>query len=380
MAIRSRVRKKGRVWQVYWNNPHTGKRESASFDTIHKARAHDAEVKRRLEEDRASFGIPDESAPPVLTFAGIAAKYLAASPMTPDSRKVTFYAFRAHVLPLIGAKPAGELSKADMREIERRHLEKGAKRQTVSRTIAMTKAALNWAVEAELIPSNPVARYVCKRGKDEVPAPPTLAEVQAIIDQSQPYLVRAVLVAWFLGVRVGPSELFRLAWKDVDWRCGLIRVWSAKKNPGAPYRDVALSPDAYALLEGWQTEDAGMEQPPAWIVHKRGAQVLSINKAWWKACAKAGITRRLRPYDLRHAFATHALAAGADLKAVSQVMGHADARMILRTYQHVQEAQVRDAVARIPSPCAHVPSGHMRPAENAGNQGFSDVPENSKVQ
>ena len=70
---------------------------------------------------------------------------------------------------------------------------------------------------------------------------------------------------------------------------------------------------------------------------------------------RAGITRRIRPYDLRHAFATEALAGGADIGTVATIMGHADKTMILSTYQHVREEQKRQVVAalpRLPS-CAH---------------------------
>ena len=63
---------------------------------------------------------------------------------------------------------------------------------------------------------------------------------------------------------------------------------------------------------------------------------------------RAGIKRRIRPYDLRHAFATYALAHGADIGAVSRIMGHTDASMILRVYQHVQETQKRQAVEAAP--------------------------------
>ena len=52
----------------------------------------------------------------------------------------------------------------------------------------------------------------------------------------------------------------------------------------------------------------------------------------WK---KAGIDRELRPYDLRHAFATNGLKKGLDLGTLAKIMGHVDGTMILRTYQYV---------------------------------------------
>lgn len=65
---------------------------------------------------------------------------------------------------------------------------------------------------------------------------------------------------------------------------------------------------------------------------------------------RAGITRRIRPYDLRHAFATEAIAAGADIGTVAKLMGHTDMNMILKHYQHVLSSQKRAAVEALPEP------------------------------
>ena len=63
---------------------------------------------------------------------------------------------------------------------------------------------------------------------------------------------------------------------------------------------------------------------------------------------RAGIERRIRPYDLRHAFATMCLDAGADLKCVAEIMGHADETMIVRYYRHTNATALRAAVNAAP--------------------------------
>ena len=72
----------------------------------------------------------------------------------------------------------------------------------------------------------------------------------------------------------------------------------------------------------------------------------SISRAWHSALKKAGITRRIRPYDLRHAFASNLLAEHADYKSVAELMWH-DVAMLLRTYQHIDRQQKRQAVEKI---------------------------------
>lgn len=73
---------------------------------------------------------------------------------------------------------------------------------------------------------------------------------------------------------------------------------------------------------------------PETIVRYKGKQVNSIKTAWKTCKENAEITRRLRPYDLRHAFATYAMDEGADLKDVADIMGHSDVSMVLKHYQH----------------------------------------------
>jgi len=75
-----------------------------------------------------------------------------------------------------------------------------------------------------------------------------------------------------------------------------------------------------------------------------------IIKTYWhrkqKALARAGITRRIRPYDLRHNFITQALEEGADVKALSEIVGSAP-ETIMRHYQHVTRKLHRETVAKI---------------------------------
>ena len=74
----------------------------------------------------------------------------------------------------------------------------------------------------------------------------------------------------------------------------------------------------------------------------------NIGHAWRKALQRAGIERRIRPYDLRHAFASHSLDAGADLKSVADIMGHADEAMIVRFYRHTNPESLRAATEAAP--------------------------------
>ena len=145
---------------------------------------------------------------------------------------------------------------------------------------------------------------------------------------------------------VGPSELLRLTWADIDLAAAVVRVPNADKGNAEPWREVPITPDVAALLTRWHDEDtaAGI----AHVVHHRGRPVQSIKKAWQTAKRRAGITRPLRPYDLRHGFATQIIAGGADMGTVAVLMGHTSPTVVLKHYQHVLDAQKQRAVCALP--------------------------------
>ena len=74
-----------------------------------------------------------------------------------------------------------------------------------------------------------------------------------------------------------------------------------------------------------------------------------LKKSFKKAKEKAKITRRLRMYDFRHAFATQLLRHHADLKSTSQLLGHTRTDTTTRIYQHVDFEMHQDAVSRLPA-------------------------------
>jgi len=97
------------------------------------------------------------------------------------------------------------------------------------------------------------------------------------------------------------------------------------------------------LKEKYKTRDR------EYIISYKGKPVKSLKRSWATAKKKAGITKRLRLYDLRHAFATYLLAHGADLKAVSDMMGHHSTKMTADRYYQLVEDLKRKAVSKLPT-------------------------------
>ena len=144
----------------------------------------------------------------------------------------------------------------------------------------------------------------------------------------------------------------RLRWYDVNFETGTMRITGARKG-GPAIRTIPIAEQLVHELQRWHAEDEAAKSErrdiaTIPIVHYKFEPVASLKRSWATAKKKAGVTRRLRLYDLRHAFATYSLGAGADLKSVSCIMGHSREDTTVRMYQAVNLEHQRAAIAKIP--------------------------------
>lgn len=268
-----------------------------------------------------------------------------------STAKSDSYRLTSSLLPALGHLTAETLSTQHLNDYASDRRKAGRKRRTIDREIDILKSAFNWAARQDppLIVRNPLSSYrVPGKDDDDVPMPPSRLEIERILTHAPPHLIRAVIIRWNCGMRAG-GELTRIRWSDVDLAGDQIRILSAKKG-GPSIRYVPLSPMLKTCILKWREEDErvadNIDRLP--LVHYRGTSVASLKRSWNTAKRKAGITRRLRETDIRHAMATIALREGADLKAVSEILGHSRVDTTLIKYQHVVKQQHRDAIGKIP--------------------------------
>jgi len=177
--------------------------------------------------------------------------------------------------------------------------------------------------------------------------PPDPEEVELLFKVSPPHLKRVIIPGGFPGLRVGGSELLALKWKNVDLSRGVVLVDTSKKNRQSPWREVPIHQELLKLFREWLEEDAsqGIEH----VVSYEGEPVTSIRRSWTTALKNAGIERRIRPYDLRHACASRLIARGTDVGTVAKLPGHSSPQMVYQHYQHISTDQKRAAVETLPT-------------------------------
>lgn len=326
---------------VYWRDPDTGSQKSRYFALEDSAKSFDTRQKaklKRLRENRINLKV-----------SYILDWYLDGLRTTESSIKQTRYHAK-HLYDYFGHMRVDQIQKDDIFSFVRDQQNKCLAQLTANRRVTILRAAVASAYEFKIIKKNPLEGLRLPKGQAKRYVPPTPAELYTMVKVAPSHIVRIIYLGYYLGVRVGPCELFSLAWQDVDLDRALIRVWSAKKNKNQPWRDIPINLCLLAEMQVWWDIDIDRYgELPQTIVHWHGKKVSSIARSWASVLEKANIKRNIRPYDLRHAYATEALAAGADIKAVATIMGHAGITTVLRSYQHVRDEQKRKAVDCLPS-------------------------------
>lgn len=143
------------------------------------------------------------------------------------------------------------------------------------------------------------------------------------------------------GLRV--SELSGLRCEDIDWSEQLVRVrGKGKKERVVPIGEPALR----AIKNYWSAlEQAPSRAEPVFLTERRQPQAVAPNVLQFrlkKHLAAAGLDPTLTPHKLRHSYATHLLDAGADLRSVQELLGHAHLATT-QVYTHVSTERLKRA-------------------------------------
>ncbi len=211
---------------------------------------------------------------------------------------------------------------------------------SIRRQISTLRTYFRFLVSEGHVTTDPSDRLDLPKTWRTLPDVLSRDEIEALLaapnpDESLAWRDRALLeIGYGTGARV--SELVGLGIKDVWYDEGLIRViGKGSKERLVPIGRRALGATALYAREVRPTLDRGLGKERLFL-NARGRPLTRVG-AWGvvKRCAKsAGIDKRVTPHTLRHTFATHLLEGGADLRAVQEMLGHADLATT-QIYTHV---------------------------------------------
>lgn len=213
-------------------------------------------------------------------------------------------------------------------------------------TVKMHVAAIRFLYEVTLRRPEYVASLHFPKVPHKLPVILSRQEVRRLLEAVECPRHRAILMtAYGTGMRIG--ETCSLLTTDIDSERGVIHVRDGKRDRD---RYVMLSSVLLTTLrEYWKSH---RPTPPILFPgDKPGICVnpATVRRALHQAKRKAGITKRVTPHSLRHAFATHLLEDGADIRTIQVLLGHGSIRSTAR-YTQVSATHIR----KTPSPLDRV--------------------------
>lgn len=333
------------------------------FRTVDAATVAEARQRRALLQMLAASGELPLS--PRLTFSEVAARWLAeferkVASDTRRERTVDLYRsqLRLYLLPTFGRRRIGTIGPDDVARFAGDLSTRGLSAWSIKRLLGALSCVLSFALRRGYISRHPFAALT----RDERPHPRsseqrvlTRSELARLLSACPPRYRPLLVTAAYTGMRL--SELLGLAWDDVDFRAGVVRVRHqlARSRGGVPahrvapktaasVREIPLLPQLAAVLREQRRGSSFTASSDYVFVSGRGTPLLHHNvskRVLRRAAAAAGLDRdghRVRFHDLRHTFASHLIIdVRLDVAQVSRILGHARTSMTLDTYTHLFE-------------------------------------------
>jgi integrase/recombinase XerD len=240
-------------------------------------------------------------------------------------------------------RPPTEMGEREIRD----YLLSSALQETKPAVLKMQVASLRFLYGVTLRRPEEVAWLGWPRVPHRLPDILSREEVEALLAAVEPLQHRAVIMtAYGAGLRIG--EACKLKTTGIDGKRRLIHVHDGKRGRD---RYVMLSPRLLACLREYyrQTRPTGSYVFPG---QRQGRPITPgpVRAALKVALKKVGITKRVTMHSLRHAFATHLLEAGTDIRVIQVLMGHRSIRTTAR-YAHVSS----EHIATVSSPLDGLP-------------------------
>ena len=245
-----------------------------------------------------------------------------------------------------GVREPASVTRTHLRDFVYLLKDLGLSAATIRRSVSAIRTYYGFLAGEGRVRNDPSDRLETPRRGRVLPDTLTVAEVESLlaapgIDDLLAWRDRALLeLAYGAGMRV--SELCGLGLTDLLLTEGLVRVFGkGSKERLVPLGRKTIGAVSVYLHQLRPTLDRGHGGGKV-LLNARG-EPLSRVGAWGivkRAAERAGIRKRVTPHTLRHSFATHLLEGGADLRAVQEMLGHADLSTT-QIYTHVDREYLR---------------------------------------
>jgi integrase/recombinase XerC len=212
--------------------------------------------------------------------------------------------------------------------------DKGLSKTSVARSLAALRSLYRWLAQEGVVEQNPAKLVSTPRLAKKLPRVPTIEEMNSMLDGKMPEVASfperdRLMFELLYGCGIRNSELVGINLDDISLSNEAILIrGKGKKERFVPFGGSALAalsvylPRRLQLLQTLKT--ASTKGTPALLLNQRGGRLTtrSVGRIVKRIAVAKGLSPEVHPHTLRHAFGTHMLEEGADLRAIQELLGH----------------------------------------------------------
>ena len=208
--------------------------------------------------------------------------------------------------------------------------EKGLSKTSVARSLAAVRSLYRWLAQEGEVEHNPAKLVSTPKLPKKLPRVPTIEEMNTVLDGEMPEVASfperdRLLLELLYGCGIRNSELVGINVDDIRLSAEAILIrGKGKKERYVPFGDSVKAALAVYLPRRQQVVVGQKPNSAALLINQRGGRLTtrSVGRIIKKIAVAKGLPPDVHPHTLRHAFGTHLLEEGADLRAIQEMLGH----------------------------------------------------------
>jgi integrase/recombinase XerC len=208
--------------------------------------------------------------------------------------------------------------------------EKGLGKTSVARALAAVRSFYRWLAQEGVVEQNPAALVSTPKLAKKLPRVPTIEEMNTVLDAQMPEVASfperdRIMFELLYGCGIRNSELIGINLDDIRLSSEAILIrGKGKKERYVPFGDSVKAALAIYLPARQQMLAERKKNTTALLINQRGGRLTtrSVGRIIKKIAIAKGLSPDVHPHTLRHAFGTHMLEEGADLRSIQEMLGH----------------------------------------------------------
>ncbi len=208
--------------------------------------------------------------------------------------------------------------------------EKNLDKTSVARALAAVRSFYRWLAQDGLVQQNPAALVSTPKLPKKLPRVPTIEEMNTVLDGQMPEIASfperdRLMFELLYGCGIRNSELVGINLDDIRLNSEVILIrGKGKKERYVPFGDSVKAALVVYMPIREQTLAERRKNTAALLINQRGGRLTSrsVGRIIKKIAVAKGLSPDVHPHTLRHAFGTHMLEEGADLRSIQDMLGH----------------------------------------------------------